>query len=95
MITSAQVREFVHAGVPFDTYSFADLASGNIRDYKMYFFPNLFYITPEKRAVIEKLKAAGKMVVFLYAPGYLTADGASLESMSDLTGMKIRQDNRP
>ena len=94
LITSAQVREFVHAGVPFDTYSFADLASGNIRDYKLYFFPNLFYLTPEKRAVIEKLKAAGKMVVFLYAPGYLTADGASVESMSALTGMKIRQDNR-
>lgn len=86
---TAQVRELGHAGVAFDTCSFADLASGRLKDYKMYLFPNLYYVTEEKRAVIRKLQSEGKIVLWLFASGWLTENGASVESMSALTGMNV------
>lgn len=90
VVTSRQVRELGHAGVPFDSASFADLAAGRLKDYKVYLFPNLFYATPEKRAVVERLRAAGKTCVWLYAPGYLGPDGASVDGVAALTGIRVR-----
>jgi len=84
------VRELGHAGVPFDTLSFGDLQRKNLKEYKVYIFPNLYYVTPEKRAVVDTLKRDGKALVWLFAPGYLTDKGLSLDSMAELTGMHIR-----
>ena len=94
-VTSRQVRELGHAGVPFDSASFGDLAAGRLKDYKVYLFPNLFYVTPEKRAVVERLRAAGKTCIWLYAPGYLTPDGASVDGVSGLTGIRVRPASAP
>lgn len=89
-VTSRQVRELGHAGAPFDSASFADLAAGRLKDYRVYVFPNLFYATPEKRAVVARLRAAGKTCIWLYAPGYLTPDGASVDGVAALTGFRVR-----
>lgn len=86
----AVVRELGHTGVPFDTLSFGDLQRNNLKEYKVYILPNLYYVTPEKRAVVNTLKRNNKTLVWLFAPGYLTDKGLSLESMSELTGMRIR-----
>ena len=83
------VRELGHTGVPFDTISFGDLRRGNLAEYKVYIFPNLYYVTPEKLAVVNKLKRDGKIMVWLFAPGYLTGQGVSLGNMAELTGMRI------
>jgi len=88
-VTSALVREFGHAGIPFDTASFNDLASGELKDYKVYVLSNLFYVTPQKRAVVEKLQKQGKTIIWTFAPGYLTEEGTSLESMEKLTGFDL------
>ena len=70
-----QVNELGGAGAPFDSASFADLSSGGLRDYKVYVFPNLYYVTPRKAAVVARLRAAGKRLVWLGPAGRLDANG--------------------
>ena len=64
----ATARELTHCGTPFETIAFTDLNNPKVRDYKVYIFANLYYVTPEKLAVIERLRKAGKTIVWLYAP---------------------------
>ena len=82
---------FTHAGAPFDAIATTDLELPGLPDYQVYVFLNLCYVTPERRAAIERLKQAGKTLVWLYAPGYLTPEGASIESLRDFTGMAVEQ----
>jgi hypothetical protein len=78
------------AGIKFDFYYFDDIINRNMTGYKVYVFMNAFYLSKEKRRFIEqKLKKNGKLIVWLYAPGYLTANGTSLKSMEALTGFKF------
>lgn len=86
--TTEQITELGHAGVPFDSASFADLAAGRLKDYKVYFFPNLLYVTPEKMAVVEKLRAAGKTLLWVDTPGILTPRGGDPSNVERLTGRK-------
>ncbi|MBR2633500.1 MAG: hypothetical protein IKD29_08645, partial [Lentisphaeria bacterium] len=46
--------------------------------------------TPEKRAAVERLRKMGKTLLFSYAPGYLTPEGRSLESMNKLLGSNFK-----
>lgn len=75
LVITRQVNELGAAGAPFDSASFADLASGTLKDYKVYLFPNLHYATPEKRAVVERLRAAEKRLVWIGAPGSIGPEG--------------------
>jgi hypothetical protein len=83
-------RELSHTGVPCDAASFQDLASGKLKDYKVYIFPNLYYATPEQRQLVKKLQQRGAIILWFFAPGYLTPSGPSLEAMEDLTGFKLK-----
>jgi hypothetical protein len=47
-------------GTPFDTASTADLASGRLKDYKVYIFCNLHFHTPEKDRLVAGLRARGR-----------------------------------
>ena len=86
--TTDQITELGHAGVPFDSASFADLAAGRLKDYKVYLFPNLLYATPEKMAVVEKLRAADRTLLWVDAPGSLTPQGVDPANVERLTGKK-------
>jgi len=61
--TTDLVNALGHAGVPFDTASTVDLASGKLKDYKVYIFCNLHFHTPEKDRLVADLRARGKAVV--------------------------------
>ena len=84
-------QELTHAATPFDVLLFGDLQNPQVRDYQVYIFPDLFYLTPEKAAVVEKLRAAGKDLVWLYAPGYLREDGHAAANIRALTGFEVRE----
>ena len=74
----------------FDSVSFADLASGQLRDYKIYIFLNCLHLTPEKRAVINRLKNNGHTLVWLFAPDCLTdKDISDTTAASAMAGMDI------
>lgn len=70
-----QVNELGGAGVPFDSASFKDLASGTLRPYRVYLFPNFHYATPEKLAVVDRIRAAGGSIVWIGTPGTLSPAG--------------------
>ena len=61
--TTDLVNALGHAGVPFDTASTVDLASRQLKDYKVYIFCNLHFHTPEKDRLVAGLRACGKTVV--------------------------------
>ena len=88
--TSYQLKELSYSGAPFDSVSFADLASGQLRDYKIYIFLNCLHLTPEKRAVINRLKNNGHTLVWLFAPDCLTdKDISDTTAASAMVGMDI------
>ena len=66
--TTDLVNALGHAGVPFDTASTVDLASGKLKDYKVYIFCNLHFHTPEKDRLVADLRVRGKTAVLLEKP---------------------------
>ena len=66
--TTDLVNALGHAGVPFDTASIVDLASGKLKDYKVYIFCNLHLHTPEKDRLVADLRTRGKTVVLPAGP---------------------------
>ncbi len=69
VVFDSNVQELTHTATPFDVLLLSDLTNPKVRDYQVYVFPDLFYLTPEKAAIIGKLRAMGKNLVWLYAPG--------------------------
>ncbi len=78
-------------GAPFEVFSFNDLASVDLRPYRLLVFPGLFVLTPEKLAVLQQhVFRDGRTVLFVYAPGI--CDGKSLdpERVKALTGVSFK-----
>ena len=68
-------------------------ADPRLPDYKLYVFLNAFYVDAARREAIHaKLKRNGATALFVYAPGYLGPEGASLEGMRALTGIRIAKE---
>ena len=95
LIFDSNAQELTHTATPFDVLLFSDLENPAVRDYQVYIFPDLFYVTPAKAAVIERLRAAGKNLVWLYAAGYLSESGHSVEGIRKLTGFGVRESAKP
>ncbi|MBR4170647.1 MAG: hypothetical protein IKR48_03245 [Kiritimatiellae bacterium] len=70
--TFGLVNALGHTGVPFDSASIVDLASGKLKDYRMYIFCNLHYKTPDKERLVAGLREKGKTVIIPETP--LTTD---------------------
>ncbi|MCQ2396676.1 MAG: hypothetical protein MJ106_03140 [Lentisphaeria bacterium] len=81
-------HELKLAGLQFDAYSFADIDNPALQKYKIYIFPQLFYMTPAKLAKLNSLKKAGRTFLFINAAGWLTPDGTSLDSILKTTGIR-------
>ncbi len=91
---NTQQRAINRAGVRYDLCYWPDLLEKEMDDYKVYVFLNTYYLTEEKREFIEtRLKRDGKVLLWQYAPGYVTPTGFSLESMAELTGIGLRSDS--
>ncbi len=78
-------------GAPFEVFSFNDLARADLARYKMFVFPGLFEVTPEKAAVLEKhVFNNNRTAVFAYAPGI--SDGKTLDAgrVQKLTGTAFK-----
>lgn len=87
-----QMGEFFRTGAPFDWYLIDDLEelAKRGRDYKAYVFLDCFYLTPEQRAQIERLKAQNHTLIWFYAPGYASDETLSLSRMEELTGFRFQ-----
>ena len=77
------------AGLQFDAYSFGDIDNPALQNYKLYIFPQLCYMTPEKLEKLNALKKAGKTLLFLGTPGWLTPNGHGTDSIFQTTGFQV------
>ncbi|MBI5396290.1 MAG: hypothetical protein HZA91_13420 [Verrucomicrobia bacterium] len=74
-------------GAPFEVFSFNDLSRADLAPYRLFVFPGLFEITPEKMAVLKThVFNNNRTAFFAYAPGI--CDGNSLDParVKELTG---------
>jgi hypothetical protein len=77
-------------GAPFEQIMVDDLARPDLPAYKLYIMANLFYASAEERAMIaHALHRAPATALWIYAPGYLADEGASIEAMQALTGIRF------
>jgi len=83
------VHELSQSGAMFDTILFEDLLRPEADRYKVFFFPASFYMNEAKIKVVERLRKAGKTLVWNFAPGYLNDSGTSLAQMERVTNLKV------
>ena len=77
-------------GAPFEELVVADLTRPGLPAYKLYIFPDAFYLSDEERAIIDRVvKRNGATVLWLYADGFLSDTSASVENMLALTGIRL------
>lgn len=80
-------------GAPADFYFHNDMARPDMPDYKLYVMLNQFYLTDaEREAVHAKARRNGATVLWLYAPGFINPDAAtvmSVENIAKTVGMKV------
>lgn len=89
LVADQMLEQVVRIGAPFDTYLASDLA--DMPEYKLYIFLNALYLTPGQRQQIQqRICTAGHAVLWVYAPGFVTEEGLSVEAISELIGMRLR-----
>ena len=59
-----------YTGSPFDAILTEDIIQGLAPRYKVYIFPNLVHVTPEKRACLEGLLSSGAKLLFVTSPEF-------------------------
>ncbi len=82
------VAEISQAGAMFDTILFEDLARPEADRYQVCVFPASFYMNDSKCKVIDRLRKAGKTLVWCGPAGYLTDSGTSLAQMKQTTNIR-------
>jgi len=83
-------QELDTSGVPYDSYLFDDLIKSPqlCDDYKVFVFLAPYPMSTQDRHFIDKhLKKDGKMLIWHYAPGYVTPAGFDREAVERVTGM--------
>lgn len=75
-------------GAPFEVFSFNDLAHVDLSSYKMFIFPGLFTVTPEKMNILKKyIFNSNHTVLFMYAPAICNGKNLDITRIKKLTGI--------
>jgi len=88
LVADQMLNGMTRIGAPVDTYLASDL--GRLPRYKLYVMLNAFDLTAEQRQQIKRLRSDGRTILWVYAPGYVTEAGLSIQAVSDLTGFRLR-----
>ncbi|MEN6548493.1 MAG: beta-galactosidase [Armatimonadia bacterium] len=85
-------RQFNRIGCTVGLYLLDDVLEGKLpSSVKMYVFTNAFRLTDEQRRQLrEQFEQAGKMTVWLYAPGFVK-ETAGVANVSELLGFKVEE----
>lgn len=94
LLTAQKQWQLGFLGTPWEPYLLTDIGNPDMRDFKVYLFLNTFHVTPDqKEAIHKKLSANGATAVWVYAPGYIRSGALSVDYMSELTGITLKEDN--
>ncbi len=93
---NAQARSFHRLGAPVDFLYHRDLRPEDAQRYKLIFMVNVFLLDKNQcRRIQQILKNSGSIVVWYYAPGFITPDALSLDQMENLTGFDFTVNRQP
>ena len=88
-LIAVNAPELCYAGAPYDAILTEDLLAGRAPEYKLYIFSNLVRRTPELEKLAADLRAKGKTILWLYAPGLISERGIDPAGIEKLTGVKV------
>ena len=77
-------------GAPVD-YLLAEDLENHAGDYRLYVFPNAWRYDARFASAVARLRARKCMILWFYAPGYVSMDGAGTETMERLTGLRFER----
>jgi hypothetical protein len=84
---NTQARALLRLGAPVDFLYRFDLSEPDARRYRLILVVNAFLLLPEEADRIrDLLRGSGCLVIWYYAPGFITPDRLDLEQMEGLTG---------
>jgi hypothetical protein len=86
-LLAGQRASLAQVGAPYDTWLLDDLIAGRVPDYRLYLFPNAFYLDGDAREAVRRQVARdGKTAVWVYAPGALdeSISGPTALALTDL-----------
>ena len=78
--------DLARIGAPID-YRLAEDLADNPGNYKIYIFQGCHKRTPALQRAAEKLRSRNCTILWTYAPGFVSDEGNSVESMKALTGI--------
>jgi len=78
---------FGRGGASYGQYMLRDVITGNV-PAKLQVFLAAWSLTPDQRRDLRNNRAAGMTRVWCYAPGYLLADRADVDAMSEVSGFE-------
>ena len=86
-----QIGELNRMGMPYDLYSMGDFSSIDFFKYELYIFLDAYYISEEhKRLIKENIKQAGKSILWIYAPNYISGH-IDVNQIGQITDIRVRQ----
>ena len=84
-------RAMMRSGLKYDFIYLDDLIKRDLTHYKVLCFLNLYFISPRTEAYLNSLRRDGKILVFVYAPGYSTEHGLDADGISRITGIRTEK----
>ena len=86
-----QIRELESGGIAYDLYALADIFHAQLPNYKVWFFPNAYYLSEaERRRIDARIKRSEQTAVFLWGVGLCGETGINAEFGQRLYGQKMR-----
>lgn len=78
-------------GAPFEVYSFNDIGKVDMSRIKLFIFPAMFHLTPERMEILNKhVFTSGKTSVFMYAAGISDGKTLDVSRVEKLTGFPYK-----
>lgn len=87
-----RLHELTYLGAPIDHYELQDALSLPL-PHKLFLFQNAYLLDAHTRERIRAMRAPDRILVFLYAQGFLSPEAptASAKNMSELIGIHLEQ----
>ena len=88
-------NKLFRTGAPFDCFLASDLGHPKMKDYKLYIMVNSFFADRKMREMVaRKVRKNNAVVLWNYAPGIFSEKGRSEKNMADLTGIRLKFENK-
>lgn len=93
-IFSHFLNTMARSGAPVDYLLAEDLQSARA-DYRLYVFLNAFAWDDALKTAVERIRARGAAILWLYAPGWIKGSENAVDYMRELTGIAFRKSTEP